>query len=366
MVVTGSSVPKSASSRRILVAGGHERITGGLEIFIARARTCLGLEAHLYTETPGRGGFVRYLRALSHYIAALPSCDIVWLHYGSAFDLAYLVIARLLGKKVAVTVHMGHSWRPMRNAALRALCNRLLCLADIVFVLHDKHAEQLGFPSRLVRRCRVLPTFLPADLLAGEIPERTRDDALRLVHVARLSAEKGSFAFLDVCESLSRRGIVFEATIIGPADDEVRRALTSGIERRGLGVAMQGALAQPELVAFLKRQNVLVNLSLQDAYPLTIIEALLCGVAPVCCALPGTEELAADAPVISLVEGQDSEAAADRIMTIDWTAIADGARALRRKFDWETVSRRYRECFAGLDDKAPPLAAAQQVRAARP
>jgi glycosyltransferase involved in cell wall biosynthesis len=353
--MTGSFDRIVPPTSRILVAGGHERITGGLEIFISRARACLGLDSHVFTETPGRGGLTRYVKALLRFIARLASYDIVWLHYGSAFDLAFLIIAKCSGKKAAVTIHIGSGWRPIRNMIFRTICNRALCLADAVFVLYEKQPEQLGFPAYLVRRCRILPTFLSQSLLDGAMPQRASRTPLRLVHVARLSAEKGSFAFLDVCETLRRRGIGFEATIVGRADDETRQKLAAEIARRELAVAMLGELPQTELMAFLKRQDVLVNLSLQDAYPLTVIEALLCGVAPVCCALPGTEELAAEARVISLVEGQNGEAAADRIVDMDWAAVEGCAEVLRRKFNWAGVSHLYREAFLKLvETTAPP------------
>ena len=54
--MTGSLDRNAPSMNRILIAGGHERITGGLEIFISRARACLDLESHVFTDTPGRGG----------------------------------------------------------------------------------------------------------------------------------------------------------------------------------------------------------------------------------------------------------------------------------------------------------------------
>jgi len=336
--------------RRILMAGGHEHICGGLEIFISRAQACLGIGTHQFTETPGAGfdSLWRYVLALRNFIRQLRSHDIIWLQYGSVFDLAYLVVAKLFGKTVVVTPHLGSGWRSMRNGGVRMLCNRLLLLADVVFTLYESQPEALRFPPALTRRCRVMGTFLPRALLDGELPSRIPSHPLRLVHVARLSADKGSFAFLDVCEALQRRGVAFEATLIGPAGRETRQALEESIARRRLTVSILGALPQADLIAALRRYDVLVNLSLQDAYPLTVIEALLCGVVPVCSALPGTIELAAEAPVIALVQGQDGEAAAARIAAIDWTAIPNGADAMRSKFSWTSLSRRYRSAFAEL------------------
>ena len=362
--MTGSFDRDVLSTNRILIAGGHERITGGLEIFISRARACLGLEFHVFTDTPGQGGVAPFLNAVLRFVAALRSHDIVWLHYGSAFDLAFLVIAKCFGKKVAVTIHMGASWRSVRNTVFRTICNRVLCLADVVFVLYKTQPEQLGFPARLIRRCKVLPTFLPQALVDCRTEQLTLGNPLRLVHAARLSAEKGSFAFLGVCENLRRAGLRFEAVIVGRTDDETRQELEAKIAQSGLAVRMLGELPQPEMMALLKRQDVLVNLSLQDAYPLTVIEALLSGVAPVCCALPGTEELAADAPVISLVDGQDCEAAADRIMEINWAAMRGGAEALRRKFNWTAVSRQYREAFSELAESPAALSSSEHFEQA--
>ncbi len=365
MPATGFSNPDRSQHRRILIAGGHEHIRGGLEIFIARARTCLGIDAHCFTETPGAapGSLGRYIRALRSFRRALPLCDIVWLQYGSAFDLAYLVVAKLSGKKIAVTPHLGGGWRSMRHGAVRTLCNRLLMVADAVFTLHQTQPQALRFPARLRRRCRVMGTFLPRELLEGETLSRHPAGPLKLVHVARLSAAKGSFAFLDVCETLRRRGVAVEAVMVGPGDDAVRGALTADIDRRGLAVTLLGALPPADLIAMLRRQDVLVNLSLQDAYPLTVLEALLCGVVPVVASLPGTRELAADAPAIALVTGQDTEAAADRILAIDWAGFGSSAEVLRRKFGWTALARRYADAFTGLTANPPRNVCSPSIKA---
>jgi glycosyltransferase involved in cell wall biosynthesis len=368
MPATGLPAPDRSQPRRILIAGGHQHIRGGLEIFIARDSACLGIGGHCFTETPGAGpgSLGCYIRALRAFRRALSSYDIVWLQYGSVFDLAYLALAKLSGKKVVVTPHLGGGWRSMRRGAVRTVCNRLLTLADAVFTLHQTQPLSLGFPARLGRRCRVMGTFLPRELLEGDTPSRRPARPVKLVHVARLSAAKGSFAFLEVCEALRRRGVAFEATMVGPGDDAVRRALTAEIERRSLAVTRLGALPPPELMALLRRQDVLVNLSLQDAYPLTVMEALLCGVAPVASSLPGTRELAVDAPAIALVAGQDAEAAADRILAIDWASVANSAEVLRRKFGWAVLARRYAGAFAGLAANPPRIACDKPIKAIAP
>lgn len=249
----------------------------------------------------------------------------------------------------------------MRNPVLRTLCNTILSFADSIFTLYETQPQALQFSRRLTKRCTVMGTFLPQAVLENEMVPHLPSAPLKLVHVARLSAEKGSFAFLDVCEILRARGVAFEATVIGQAGEAVRTALRQAIARRGLAVTLIDALPQAAFLEFLRRQDVLVNLSLQDAYPLTVIEALLCGVAPVCTALPGTRELAGEVPAISLVEDQDPEAAADRIAAIDWAALGDGAAVLRRQFGWSALAGRYHDQFHALTAKRASSRSSLQV-----
>jgi len=346
MMCPGEEAEEKALFCEILLAGGHAHILGGLEMFIARARACLGIEAHIFTETPsGWKTLPRFFHALLDFVRKLASCEAVWLQYGSVFDLVYLLLAKLCRRKVVVTPHLGGSWRSMQNPVLRSLCNRSLFLADAIFLLYRTQPDALRFPEALKRRCIVMPTFLPSLLLGTSEARATPKSPLRLAHVARLSAAKGSFAFLEVCAQLKQRSIAFEATIVGSGGAEFDAQLAEEIKRRDLSITMLGILAQDELIALFRRQDVLVNLSVQDAYPLTVIEAALCGMAAVCTALPGTKELAFDAPIIVLAPGQDAKVAADRIQEIDWQQSGPSMDTLRERFGWTAVASRYRAVF---------------------
>ena len=340
----------SCAPATLLMIGGHAEIHGGLEAFATRAQNCLGIVQHCHSETPGRRlkGLGAYLAALGHCARRLAGCDTVWLHYGSAYDLAYLLLAKLAGKTVVVTPHLGSGWRSLKSAPIRALCNRLLAAADAVFTLYEDQARELRFPPCVVRRCRRMPTFLPEDALVCEAAVRRPNGPLRLTHVARLSAAKGSFAFLAVCQALRRHGVALEASIAGSADAATVRHLREEIAARDLPIRILGYLPPPQLMAHLRTQDVLVNLSLQDAYPLTVLEALACGVAPVCTALPGTREMAAAVPGITLIEGQDGEGAAEEILKLERENIADGRRVVRRLFGWPQLKAQYLPVFAAL------------------
>lgn len=341
------------SDSGLLIVGGHRGVTGGLEIFIARARACLRGAAIHHTETPMAGGWRNFVAALAGFPAAMAGRKIVWLHYGSLFDLAFLPLAKLFGRTVAVTPHLGGHWRSQRSTVLRTLSNRLLLLADAVFTLYGTQGEDLRFPAALKRRCTPMPTLLPQEVL-HETPRTRAPGPLRLIHAARLSAAKGSFAFIDTCAALAAKGIAFEATMIGPVDAETRNSLDAAIKTRDLQDRLRIAPpVPPEAMAdVLHRFDVLVNLSLQDAYPLTVLEALGCGLCVVCTALPGTTEMAAAFPAVRTVTGQDAQAAARIVEAAAPPVAAD----LSSRFGWPVVAARYRAAFDALTRKIPQTA----------
>jgi glycosyltransferase involved in cell wall biosynthesis len=123
-------------------------------------------------------------------------------------------------------------------------------------------------------------------------PLRERSGPLRLVHASRLSRDKGSMAFLEVCRALAERGVEFEAEVIGAGGGGFEQEMRDYVERHELGmVRLLGRLDQDALIDRLERADVLVHLSVSDSYPLIVIEALGCGVYPICMELPGASEI---------------------------------------------------------------------------
>ncbi len=335
--------------------GGSSAHTGGVEAFCDRASAALARDGHwqvtrIMTSSAylSLGTLALYLRGIAALIGQRrdrPDC--IWLHYVNLPDLAYLIVARLLGMRVMVTPHLGSNWKSQSSPVLRRLSGWALRHASRFALLSATQEGELNLPAS-VPRSRII-TFLPAEMLAARPDPLAKDPAqLRLIHASRLSEGKGSFLVVDVCAALRDAGLVFSAEIVGPADAVTNAALHDRIARHQLAdhVTVPGPKSMPQMVVALQRSDVLIHLSRIDSYPLIVLEAMACGVVPVCLDLAGARSMVAtyDGHVVGPERPVED--------TAEWIAglvIADIRRRgndisqrVRADFDWS-------QCLQALD-----------------
>lgn len=120
----------------------------------------------------------------------------------------------------------------------------------------------------------------------GTVPEYD------LLWVGRFSAEKDPLLFVRTVAALRERGRPVAAAMVGdgPMGDEVRAA----VERRGLedAIALPGWVDDPS--GWYRRAQTFVLTSRRDALPLTLVEAMASGVAPVAPPVGNVPDLVAD------------------------------------------------------------------------
>ena len=262
--------------------------------------------------------------------------DCVWLQYVSFPELALLCWCRLLGFTVVVTPHLGANWRSTRNPLLRLITHAVLKLSTSLALLAESQAEELPFPQTVP--LRQIRTFLPEAIAAPWASSHS--GPLRLIHVARLSAAKGTFDFLEVCRLLRAVGTPIEAKLVGQVSPADLDAIMSFIARHDLAdiVRYLGVMRETEVLVALRRSDVLVHLSTIDSYPLIVLEAIGSGVYPICKDLPGARSIcerycgaivgltAGPAEVVEVLRGDPNE----------WRQATRGAsEAVRRDHDWQ-------------------------------
>ncbi len=282
----------------ILIVGGTPLHRGGVELFCERAQDALaGIGGHRVEWVRANTAYLR-LRSLGRVGQCVGRLvrrrgqhwDCLWLQYVNLPDLALLLVCRLLGYRVLVTPHLGSNWSSQSNRWLRGLSLRLLGLAHGIAPISATQAEELALPPgppRLQIRTFLPRAFPDPGLVRQQGPE------LALVHAGRLSEGKGTFLFLQVCATLRRRGCRFSARLIGSCDDATRRRIDAAIQDNDLAssVAVTGLLPETELLAALSQADVLVHLSTIDSFPLIVLEAVGCGVFPICKDLPGARSM---------------------------------------------------------------------------
>ncbi len=163
-----------------------------------------------------------------------------------------------------------------------------------------------------------------------EGPPRTDADPIRIAFVAYLSRHKGPQTLLSALSLLEERGLLsrFEVDVYGRGDMEP--GMAEMIAARGWGerVRLNGKTDNAAMPKAYRSADMMVNCSLwPENEPLTILEALACGVPVIATAMGGNVELVHEGENGWLFEAGSAEGLAARLQAC--AADPGGVRALR-------------------------------------
>lgn len=166
--------------------------------------------------------------------------------------------------------------------AMRALLRR----AYIRFVLTER--EQEGLTSVLGRfaECVRLPNGVPQTHISAM--SRT---GCQVLFCARLHRRKRPTAFVEMAAELLRHGVDANFALVGPDDGELR-AVRQVIAENGLeaSVRYEGPLDYSAVLARMAQADVYVLPSVDEPFPMSLLEAMSLGLPSVCtdsCGLSG-------------------------------------------------------------------------------
>jgi glycosyltransferase involved in cell wall biosynthesis len=213
--------------------------------------------------------------------------------------------------------------------------------AEIHLVYHGLNADF----ARLVRERR-------ASRANGAAPER-----LRVLAVGRMVAKKGFDQLVDACAELQRRGVAFEAAIVGQ-EDKHSAAVRARIARHGLErrIALPGPMGQEQLLAEYRRASVLCVPSRllpddRDGIPNVLVEAMAAGTPVVASAVSGIPELVEDGVNGVLVAPERPAELADALERLHGDpALRErlagaGRETVAARFDGDRLAGRLAELF---------------------
>jgi glycosyltransferase involved in cell wall biosynthesis len=112
------------------------------------------------------------------------------------------------------------------------------------------------------------------------------------------------------------------------------------IASRGLGgqIAVLGRKTAGELVEIMRESDVLVHLSRIDSYPLIVLEALACGMLPICMELAGARDMIESYSGYMVSQERPVEETVAVLLTLDLAEARSRARGAARRVpaddDW--------------------------------
>jgi glycosyltransferase involved in cell wall biosynthesis len=297
-------------------------------------------------------GLLRWLRRNT------TAFDVIHVH--AARDLVMLPVLSVLSLQRVPFVSQTHGMIvPDRRLTARALdalaTRRLLESAGAHLALTALEEEQL---SRFLRRPRIVRLHngvpIPEIVVSANLESRPE-----VLFVARLHARKRPVTFVEMAAELRRRGVVARYTIIG-ADEGELQAVTSAIDRYSLTdeISYLGGLAHEEVLERLARAAVYVLPSINEPFPMSLLEALSVGLPSVCTPSCGLADVLRSrrAGIVAEADAMRLADAVEHLLTdqIVWAAVSRSARTTAHDlFGMEAVTDKllntYAEVLAASD-----------------
>jgi len=224
-------------------------------------------------------------------------------HGHSCADVAHLLaLASLAGQlPYSLTLHSdlgvygtGHASK-FRHASF---------VSVVTFALQKQVHETLGIP---LEKLPVIRMGVDIDRFRVLVKERRKGEELRILTVARLDDCKGHIFALQAMRMAMDQGLKMYYTIVG--EGSYRTAIEAEVERLQLQqhVHLTGTASEDEVLGYLQDGDafVLPSVGFGEAAPVSVMEAMACGLPIVSSIIGGTPELITDGADGFLVPQRD-------------------------------------------------------------
>ena len=313
------------------------------------------------------GSLARGRRKLGGRLADL-DVDVAQTHLPGANFLG-LLLTFGTAVRVVPTVHnnrefdYGDADNPLllrlRKRAYRSMVSRCAGLVAVSAAVKASLEDELGLRPAEASRIHVVtngvrvPDPLPAEEISG-IRARygIAGGTFFVLGAGRLSEQKNFADLVRVASLMKERGCDVRFVVAG--DGPLRGELETTIAAAGLDghVTLAGNVTDLERV--MGAADIFVSTSLWEGLPLVLLEAMACGLPPVCYAIDGTNEILADGVQGRVVPVGGVAAMADALEALLSNPglreeYGEASRGLvRAEYDFETLLDRLGEVYAAV------------------
>lgn len=292
--------------------------------------------------------------AISRARSAARSRSPVVLHANSLEFQTSLTAARLrreTGIPLVLTAHlagfdaMPEPWRLLGDLHQRTIGRHLLRRADRVIAVSDAVAVHLRSLDLPPERVRVVPNGVDHEVFAPAA--RTWRD-VRLLFVGRLVPNKGAEDAIRAFAGIRRERPSVTLTVVG--DGPQRSELEALTRRLGVWGSVRFAGFTPDVAPYLRDADVLLRPTRTEGMPLSVLEAMACGVCVVASDVPGNAGLIEDGRTGVLVPVGDRRALQAAIGRVaddgrERERLAGAALEASRSFSWDRCAAETLDVF---------------------
>ncbi len=270
--------------------------------------------------------------ALADRLADAPDVRHLHAHFAHGTTTVTWLCSTITGLPFSFTGHAKDIYSPSLNPAgllrRKLLAARFAVTCTEANVRHLKTIASEAVVHRVYHGLNADFSRLMGEERAAAAPgpngtNGARRDVVRLLGVGRLVEKKGFDVVVDACGELDRRGIPFEAVIVGP-DDDAGPKLRARIAELGLEgrIRLEGQMSQAELYEEYRRASAfclpcrILDNGDRDGIPNVLAEAMAAGTPVVTTPISGIPEIVRDGVNGLLVRPDDATAVADAVVRL--------------------------------------------------
>jgi glycosyltransferase involved in cell wall biosynthesis len=221
-------------------------------------------------------------------------------HLGDASGTVTLLACRLTAVGYSITFHGPHIFFDPMHWALREKvrhCRFAVCISHYCRSQMMLFTDQADWARLVIVHCGVDP--------ARYRYAAPRERASKLLYTGRLAFEKGLPVLFESLGTLKDQGYDFELTLVGDGPD--RAALEASARALGIGeqVVFAGFAGQDEVLAHLRQSDMLLLPSFAEGVPVSLMEAMACGLPVIATYVGGVVELVEHARTGQMVHAGD-------------------------------------------------------------
>ena len=271
----------------VAIGLAQEQVNQGDEVDLISLSNSSALESMIPNGVLGHFFVVKNKTARTKFSRLISMSALYWLLKNrNTFDIFHLhfsrdlfqVLAGLIvtsGKAKVVLQPHGMITNATRHAKAyqaiydRLLTNRVIAKADMVIALQEieKSALWSNFGCQSIE-------ILPNGINFDDIRQNQIRDKKLVVFVSRLHSQKNPILFIDAATSLLAKGSNLHFEIAGPDGGLEKEVLEKVTNANLSSLKFLGSLDNFEVIELFDRAGLLVLPSIDDPYPMVVLEAL--------------------------------------------------------------------------------------------
>jgi colanic acid/amylovoran biosynthesis glycosyltransferase len=290
--VAAEVVAEKQNTHYLLPVGVFRLILSNIVVFVRRPGRFLAMWAlALRTRRPGMRGLalqIAYLQEAILLSIAVTRQRITHLHnhLGDNSGTVTLLASKLSGTGYSITIHGPHIFFDPTHWALR---EKLRYSRFIVCISHYCRSQMMLFTDPPDwERLRIVRCGVDTERFRYR---EVRQQVRKLLYAGRLAVEKGLSVLFESLHDLLARGYEFELTLLGDGSD--REQLEELARRLGIHdrLVFAGYASQEQLRESLERSDLFILPSFAEGVPVSLMEAMACGVPVLSTYVGGIAEL---------------------------------------------------------------------------